>query len=437
MQVRIEKIIAGGLGLGRLPDGMVVFVRHVLPGELVDVETTRKHKSYYQAELKRIIEPSVQRIPPGCPVYHECGGCDLQHGTLGIQHLIKESIVRETMDRAGIQYDDSVVRPLVASPLDFHYRQRIRLHIDKNGVVGFRSYKSHRLVAIKQCPLAAKPLNAALSKLVESGICRQLAPLCREVELILSPGDGRVFLLAHTGQKITKSQRRLWQDITGEAEMVDALFVRVSAHKILAFSGDKTSKNTALYQEITDGVQKKPLSLSWGVGCFSQVNFLQNEQLIRLVCEFSGDLQEKRVLDLYCGMGNFSVPLAARGAVVVGIENHRESIRWAKLNCKRAGGANGVFFRSDVAVGLANLMRNNKKYDLVILDPPRRGAADIIEIMIALAPERLIYISCDPATLMRDLKKLTIGAYKLVTIIPVDMFPQTHHIESVALLEKN
>ncbi|MCI5124961.1 MAG: class I SAM-dependent RNA methyltransferase, partial [Candidatus Electrothrix sp. AR5] len=181
-------------------------------------------------------------------------------------------------------------------------------------------------------------------------------------------------------------------------------------------------------------------TLSWSGGCFFQVNPGQNEQLIRLVCDLagalSGNLSGKAVLDLYCGMGNFSIPLGLCGGTVTGIEGNRESIHWAKENARQAR-ISARFLVADVRAALKQLVEQGKKVDCILLDPPRSGVGKDIILLSRLEPEKIIYVSCDPATLARDLNLLCTHGYNITRVIPVDMFPQTSHIESVVLLERS
>jgi len=178
-------------------------------------------------------------------------------------------------------------------------------------------------------------------------------------------------------------------------------------------------------------------TLCWPPGCFSQVNVRQNEQLINLILRLAGSIAGRRVLDLFCGTGNFSVPLALNGARVTGVELSRESITWARNNGAAAGCADARFIAADVAGALGTPDITDACYDLIVLDPPRLGLGKATAQLAELGAARIIYISCDPATLVRDLAQLCARGYRLRQLVPVDMFPQTHHIEAVALLEKN
>jgi 23S rRNA (uracil1939-C5)-methyltransferase len=429
--VKIEKLITGGKGLARLDTGKVIMADFVLPGETVRLREVKQHPGYIEGELVEIVTPSATRILPGCMYYEECGGCDLQHANYLEQLNIKKAIVKEAMARAGISLPRDGLQDIIPSPAEWGYRYRLRLKIDRNGQPGFFKKKSNHFIAIDKCPVATGPLNAALVKLQTTGCLKELAGDCNELELLQSPIDGKtsLVLLLNTKQKIPAADL---QTISARAH-IDCIGCTIGKKYYQLIPPQEP---VPLAQKISLPDQNQSCTLSWSGGCFSQVNEAQNEQLIRFVCDLAGELRGKTVLDLYCGMGNFSIPLALKGAAVTGIEQNRESISWAQFNAESAG-VTCSFFVSDVLNSLRELAKNRQQVDTIILDPPRRGIGKAANLLPELQPQQIIYISCDPATLARDLATLCNRGYSLGQLIPVDMFPQTHHIESVALLEKN
>ncbi len=431
--IRIDKIITGGLGIGRLADGMVVMIGRVLPGETVVARGTRQHRGYLEAELVTVLEPSGDRVEPVCPCYFECGGCDLQHARGTAQHRIKESILTEAAGRARVVCDKGVQQPLLASPLPLGYRHRIRLTISARGEIGFYQARSNRLVPIHACPVATAPINTALAELNRSEYLRRAAAVSRGIELLHSPAAGRVIALLRLDNR-KRADQRLIREFAASLEPVAQVLVQTGRR---IRPGSPRQRDAVLRQQFDRSVCGRPFSLSWSPGCFSQVNARQNSRLIALVCSLSGNVRGQRILDLFCGMGNFSVPLGLGHAAVTGIEQNRESIARARSNAAAAGLHDCEFQDIDVAAGLRQCLGAGRHFDCVVLDPPRQGLGKSVSLLLNLAPKRIISISCDPATLMRDLSLLVAGGYKLLSLTPVDMFPQTHHIESVALLEKN
>jgi 23S rRNA (uracil1939-C5)-methyltransferase len=420
--LEIQKIITGGMGLGRLKNSMVAMVPHVLPGELVEVEETKRHRGYIEARVRRILHPAPDRRPPPCELFGRCGGCQLQHAVYGAQLAAKEGIAREMLARAGLEPAKGL-GPILASPETMHYRYKLRLHCGRNGKIGFHRKRSNTLVPVTSCQLATGPLNDALARLaaMKPGDC------FRELELICSPADQGVAAVLSVG----RSRRPVAEiELARIREQGGLAGLALRRGRQIEPVGDWFG----LRQEFFRG--GKRYTLSWDCRSFFQVNPAQNEQLVRLVLDFAGTVEDCRVLDLYCGMGNFSIPLALAGAEVHGVEVNPHAIRAAGANAERAGLADRVRF---TAMAVEEFVHTTLKTrpGLVLVDPPRQGLGRAAGRIAELGAERIVYISCDPATLIRDLQKMCAQGYSLVRLQPVDMFPQTGHIESVAVLEKN
>ena len=433
MQLRIDKIITGGLGLARQADGMVVLTRFVLPGETVEVRATKGHRGHVEADLVRVLEPSPERVAPPCPYYTVCGGCDFQHISELAQLRLKEEIFREALQRAGLQAGSQCLRPVLPSPQSYHYRYRVRLKLAPDGRLGFFQAKSNDLVRIDRCLVATELLNTALRELQASSLPARASQTIREIDLLHSPADDRVHALLLPAPKKSVDQGLL-ADCAGELPAMRAVWLRTGTGLKNMF-GDCGPE--LLGQDFTQADSGQAFTLRWPPGSFSQVNAGQNARLIGLVLGLAGDIAGQRVLDLFCGMGNFSVPLALTGAQVTGVERGQDSVTWARNNAAAAGCHDAEFIAADVARALTTSAITRASFELIVLDPPRQGLGRDCAKLADLSPSRIIYISCDPATLMRDLALLCARGYRLAQLIPVDMFPQTHHIETVALLEKN
>lgn len=406
-----------------------------LPGEVVELRETGKKSGYLEGKLLRIITPSPARIRPRCPVYGECGGCDLQHADYAEQLRIKKEIVEESLQRAGVPF--SGAEDTVPSPAQWGYRYRLRLKISPAGQLSFFRKKSNKLVPIERCPAAAERINSALARLNETGALQPLAGICPEIELLQSPADGKITLVLRPAKQ-KKPPAAALRAVAGSLcidQIVDQIgWISRQGFRYIAPERQQQPLHQQISLDKFVGFTGKSCSLFWSGGCFSQVNPGQNEQLIRLVCNLAGDLQGKTVLDLYCGMGNFSVPLGLCGGTVTGIESSRESVLQAEQNAELAGIRAG-FFAADVSSSLHQLAEEGQQADLILLDPPRTGIGKAAALLPALQPEKIIYVSCNPATLARDLRTLQTAGYNVARLIPVDMFPQTAHIETVALLQ--
>lgn len=431
--IRIEKIIHGGRGLGRLNNGIIVMTSFVLPGEEVVITEKNKQRGFIEAETVKILNPSPDRVEPPCPYYMRCGGCDLQHMSLEAQHAAKESITRDALNRAGVPAGERIISNITPSPQPFHYRYRIRLKVSLEGAIGFHQAGSNSIVDVEYCQVATELLNNALRELRDSRFPEIIAPHAGEIELLHSPADNRIFCVVHPHRGNAFPLEKL-SKILPAPNLITAVGVK-KGRKVEMMA--QSAEGDTLRQDFAASICGHEYSLIWTPGCFSQVNAEQNAMLIRQTCRLAGESQGKDILELFCGMGNFSIPLALRGAVVTGIERHEECIAQAIRNGSRLGLDNTRFFDRDVHTWVRKAIKYSKKYGTILLDPPRQGMGKDIVLLTELLPSRIIYISCDPATLARDIALLEKHDYHLSSLAPFDMFPQTHHTESVALLEKN
>ena len=439
--VRIEKIVNGGAGLGRLEDGRVVLVGKVLPGEKVLIAITEDKGRYLSAEAAVIEEAHPARIDPPCPWYGRCGGCDLQHCDYGQQLAIKTAILRDLYRRqfpeapAGV----ALVRDTLPSPAPFGYRQRIRLQVDANGRAGFLGHRSHRIVPVGYCLVAKDELNTVLAGLAQDPSCTRLLSNCKEFELLFNPISSGVVCLFHLSRRPRPTDIRLAEELTGRIPLIERVFFQGADFPLASPFGNRESPQTKALQMLLPpfGSHNTPLTLAWEVGGFCQINLQQNERLIRQVLNVCPWRREDSVLELFCGMGNFSIPLAARVASFHGIEGQGSAIRSARHNSMNAGLTTATFEKAPIHEACRRLAGEGRVFDCVILDPPRQGVPGLARELAALTGRNLVYISCDPATLCRDLSALTEAGLAILDIQPLDMFPQTHHIETLVLLEKN
>ena len=438
--VLIEKLIPGGLGLGRLAEGMVVLVRYVLPGERVVVREVNRKKDFISATLQEISTPSPDRINPPCPLYGRCGGCDLQHATYNTQILLKKEILTESLQRAAgdIFSDPEIsIQSALASSEEFGYRQRIRLQVDEEGQYGFFRTGSHVLEAVSKCLLAKDTLNTVLQQLHSNDSFTGLARQCTAFELLFNPDSNDTIMLLHFRRKPRPRDSFLASNLVNDITGLSTILMQVEGYGLYdPLDQSFVSTPPHLSQTISIGNLREDILLTWEAGGFCQLNLAQNKNLINLVMEMTKAGPHNRVLDLYCGYGNFSLPVAQLAGKVVGIDGQNGAIRSAKRNAERNGIHNCYFEKNKVATGVRNLIDAGKTFDTIILDPPRQGAVDIVSMLPDLGAEQVIYISCNPATLARDLAILCRQEYTLSYLVPVDMFPHTHHMESVTLLKR-
>jgi 23S rRNA (uracil1939-C5)-methyltransferase len=430
----IENIVHNGLGLSRSKEGQVTLIEGVISGETVTAKIKAAGKKQNKGVVTSITQPSSERIQAPCPHYKQCGGCDFQHMTYPRQLQEKQNIIRELLTQSGnhdLQKNaGTLVTAPLASPQQFHYRQRIRLQVDAKGIAGFHKRRSHACVAIDSCLLAKPEINACLQELLPQYSFNKLLSQTELLEILYDPNSATVTILLHFKRKPRPADKQHAQKLIAAIPALKNIFFTgrgfgVTGRDSLSFTLPSFPPHTS-----------NPLQLSLETGGFCQVNVEQNASLVKTVLDFCAVTKAESVLDLFCGMGNFSVPLAEQAQSVVGIEGQGAAIRSAKKNSSHAGQDNTEFLKQPIHSACAELAKAGKTYDCIVIDPPRQGAPGLARILEALCKKRLVYISCDPATLCRDLADLLHQGFILKKLQPIDMFPQTHHIETVALLEK-
>ena len=428
-RIRVEKIITGGRGLARMEDGMVVMVPFVLPGELVEIEVVKRFRGHVEAKATEILEESPHRRIPPCPLHATCGGCDLQHAVEKCQAAIKKALLGENLQRAGIPVPPIT---MLSCKRPMGYRHRVRLHLAADGSLGFHRFRSNQVVTIAGCPVAADAINRAIRALQERASLRSgLAPGCDGIELLQSPASGHLALVLHLrrGAALSRKTVRLLDGLARELDTEIEIRHGRHLHPL-----HPARPPRLLRHEFSGG---NSYVLQWDSGCFFQANAHQNRLLVEEVCAMAGEVSGHPLLELHCGMGNFSVPLGLRGARVTGVEQNGRSLRFADSNASAAGLAKYRFLRASAQSALSRLRHEGAHFACIVLDPPRQGLGREVSLLPETRARRIVYVSCDPATLARDLARLMRGGYRLSRLTAVDMFPQTHHIESVALLEKN
>lgn len=439
-QLTIIKAVNGGYGLGRMDDGRAVMVRQALPGETVDVRVEQETPSYVEGIATRIHTSHPGRIEPPCPYYGRCGGCDLQHGDYPSQLAVKREIIGDLLQRhAGpaVRRAIAVLAEPLPSPLAFGYRQRIRLQVDERGRPGFRRFHSHEIVPVAQCLIARDDVNLTLAALGSHPASASLLQQTAELEIMADPDGGGtvcIFILKRRPRPRDFDQAaQLRRDLAA----IDRIFFHGDDFPLTPAAGSSLEISRLLSVTYPTDQGRPAMTLAWEAGGFSQVNLEQNRRLIATVCSFAASGLEDTVLDLFCGMGNFSIPLATSSRSLIGIEGQGSAIRSARSNAARAGLGNTEFRQSPIHAACDQLVAEGAVFDCVVIDPPRQGAPGLSRQLAAVTGRRLVYISCDPATLARDLGELAAAGFAIRRLQPVDMFPQTHHIETVALLEKN
>jgi 23S rRNA (uracil1939-C5)-methyltransferase len=403
----------------------VVFVEGALPGEEVDFQVLRKKSAFEIGRLTRVLGGSSSRQAPRCPHFGVCGGCSLQHTDARTQMAAKQRWLEENLARIGKVAPETML-PIVYGE-DWHYRRRARLgarYVPKKGgaMVGFRERRSSYITDMREChvlPAHISDLISPLRSLVEALSIRARLP-----QIEVAVGDNATALvIRHLDPVTAEDASRL--KLFAESQGVDLW---------LQPGGPETAhpfhpRESVLYYDLPEfGVR-----LEFRPTDFTQVNHGVNRVLVSRAVRLLDPRPGERVADLFCGLGNFSLPLAARGASVLGVEGSRELVERARANAA----LNGLVAQFEQADLFAAGIGRFGAFDKLLIDPPREGAVEIVKALPAGWPRRIVYVSCDPATLARDAGVLVHAkGFRLAAAGVVNMFPHTAHVESIALFER-
>jgi len=418
-EILIEKLVYGGSGLGRLETGHAVFVPGVLPGERVIVTIRRKRKGFFEGDLSEILTPSEDRISPPCTGEKQCTGATWSYIAYIAQLKYKQDILLDSIRRIG-GMEPKRTLSILPSPRTDHYRLRTQFNVrTANGKqrIGFFRQGSYKLIEVENVFLLHPVINKTLDAI--RTLSHQL-PVLSEVHINATP-SGEVHILLFSEQAPFPSQEAFYSNLT--KAVPEIIGITGFAGKKKAFSLGKNQ----LTLEI------EGLTLHATEGNFFQVNWDQNRNIVRTVLELASLTGNDTVLDLFCGIGNFSLPLAKKAKQVIGIESGYSAINDAQANATFNGLKNTEFIAEDMQKGLKTLLQRKMRADVIVLDPPRAGATlKTLERVLAFVPQKIIYVSCNPSTLARDLKYFHLFGFGLDRLQPVDMFPYTYHIECIA-----
>lgn len=403
IELAVEKLVYGGEGLARSRE-IVCFVDGAIPGETIVARIDSVKSHYLKATTLEVREQSSYRTSPACALFQQCGGCQWQHISYAHQVYWKGQIVADCLSRiAGIPHPTVLPPVQAASPLHYRIRTNLKVLPGHQPLIGFFARRTHTLVPVDTCALLQPQLNSVI-------------PLAHE-------------LFMSTGMH--------------EQSPIDLNLLFVSSHNLVRACFPGHPQNRHVYFKNGVLLQSSPYGELYEVingmcfcrtdADFYQVNHEQNLQLIHLVLEHIDSGPRRKVLDLYCGCGNFSMFLARRGAVVTGIDISNAAIHEAAVNARLNGIATCHFFAADLHAEGCTLPDGS--YDAILLNPPRGGCSKkLVYNIVLLRPQTIVYVSCNPSTLARDLRLFLSAGYRLQTVQPVDMFPQTYHIETVVKL---
>jgi len=435
----IDALGAEGQGIGRV-EGYAVFVPGALPGERVRAHVIKDGADYGIAKLLAVESSTEERVLPPCPAYERCGGCTLQHLSYPAQLAYKRKAVEDALRRIG-GFADIEVPPVLGMEEPWQYRNKGSFPfavIDGRAQTGFFAPRSHRLVPLEDCLIEKTPVLLSMLA-VRDWADEQRVPVYDE-----QTGRG---LLRHVVARAAQTGEVMVTVVAsaalpGTRQLIETLRARVEGLKSVYLNIQKTrsnvilgGENRLLWGEPQIADRLCGLAFSIGPASFLQVNPAQTEKLYRTALDFLAPGGGEKIVDAFCGIGTITLLLARHAAEVVGIENVPGAVEDARRNAERNGIKNARFLCAPAEDALPALLKEGFAPDAVVLDPPRKGAEEgFLRALAESGVKRAVYISCNPATLARDCKLLAAGGYRIEKIQPVDMFPQTTHVEVIIMM---
>jgi 23S rRNA (uracil1939-C5)-methyltransferase len=421
----VESLDAEGRGVARNAEGKVVFVEGALPGERVSCQRVTGKRKFDVARVTSVLEASGSRRQPQCPHFGLCGGCATQHADSRTQMAAKQRWLEDNLERIGKVRAETLL-PIIYGA-EWGYRRRARLSVryvpSRGGVlVGFRERRSSFIAQMNECHVLAPRVSALIPEL--KALVERLSVRARVPQIELAAGDNATALVFRHLEPLTDADVAFLRDFAREH----------SIHVWVQAGGPETARplepaTSELYYELPEfGVR-----IGFRPTDFTQVNYEVNRVLVARAVRLLDPQPGERVADLFCGLGNFSLPLARRGAAVVGFEGNRKLVERARDNAS----ANRIVAQFEVADLFKTGIGAFGPFAKILLDPPREGAIDLVKALPADWPRRMVYVSCDPATLARDAAVLVqTKGFRLAAAGVVNMFPHTAHVESIALFER-
>ncbi len=421
--IQVDSLSLEGRGVARV-DGKALFIQGALPGETVSAQLTKPGKRFDEAVVHEIKDPSEYRITPSCAFANECGGCDLQHLDPDRAVDMKRDQILSTLTRHS-NLEPQIIDTPIVSEQTLNYRRSARVGINQreNGelIIGFRRPESNKLIDIPSCPVLTARCNHFLTALREQLV--GLDKLKTLTHISLSDGDN---LLAVE----IRAKKRPSDEVM---QALNSLAINEKVNLRVSFNDQLLTLNTV--EEPAFINKRHEILYQFDTNDFIQVNASVNEALIETAIEWLKPQQNERLLDLFSGLGNFSLPLAKLTKEVVAVEGVSAMVQRSQSNAALNAIDNLKSIKSDLSNPDKETAWLNSQYDLILLDPPRSGAADLIPHLKELGARAILYIACEPMSLVRDSRILGEIGFSMKRFTVADMFPQTHHIESIALFE--
>ena len=442
MLLNVEKLIYGGDGLAHLPAdasgrGKAVFLPFVLSGEKVEASIIEQKAGFARARVETVIEPSPRRVQPACPYYERCGGCHYQHSGYEHQLEIKTEILRETLRRTAKIALSNEIEVHPSPPWNYRNRSRLQVQTSPSFTAGYFRVRSHEVLAVEECPISSPLINRGIATLWRSGRTGKVPDGVQELEFFANADDTQMLVEISCSQDARRAAVRTWvEEFRSSMPEVAGVVVFREVKTRAAPTQEKLLSVGA--DSLTYQTQRAAYRVS--AGSFFQVNRYLTDELVKIV---TGGQSGELALDLYAGVGLFSTALAGDIRHIVSVESSQTSAVDLSYNL----GTNGeevqtsteqylARLKSEGRVGKGAVLSHNiHRPDLAVVDPPRSGLGErVARLLATLGAPRVVYVSCDPATLARDLVVLLGSGYRIQQVHLVDLFPQTYHLETVVHL---
>ncbi len=444
VQVTITDQIRTGEGVGK-SDGFPLFIKNAVIGDEILARVTKVNKKYGYGRLEKILRPSDFRISPVCPAFPRCGGCQLMSMSYEAQLAFKQKLVEDCLQRIG-GFENLKAEPVIGmdSPLRYRNKAQYPVGMDDAGrpAAGFYAGRSHRIIPQKDCALSpalfGEITQAILDWMEENGITaydeETKSGDIRHIFLRKGEKTGQTGVCLILGRKKMKAADALVKKLSAFPDIVSISYsVNTSGTNVIMTEEARSLYGPAYIEDVINGITYRISPNS-----FFQVNPSQTEKLYNTALAAAGLTGKETVWDVYCGIGSISLQLAKKAGMVYGVEIVPRAIKDAKENARINGLDNTEFYVGKAEEVLPKLYREEQIHaDVIVVDPPRKGCeTTVLDTISAMSPDRIVYVSCDPATLARDLRYLADKGWNPAFIQPVDMFPQTVHVETVVLMSR-
>lgn len=441
--LEITSLTSEGSGIARY-DGIVIFVPLTAVGDVIDARILKVHKTYAYAKIERIITPSPDRIENDCCTFGKCGGCVFRHISYSAELRAKEQIVRDAFERlGGLDLSQVNFLPIAASVLSERYRNKLQMPLGKtdNGIIsGFYSERSHRIVPIEDCKLQPKIFSEIVTFIKKRAAMLKISVyneeknegVLRHIYLRRGHYSGEICVVIVARRKVPEFQK-LSRELAEKFPEITGVVLNLNSDKTNVILGEREITLVGK-SEISDRMCGVKAEIS--PKSFYQVNTPAAENLYRKAAEFA-EPGGKTILDLYCGAGTIGLSMAHKAEKIIGAEIVPEAVENARKNALLSGIDNAEFVTADAAEAAAMFAERGLAPDVIILDPPRKGCGEaVLAECVKMNPERIVMISCNPATAARDCKLLAENGYLPRSVQPFDLFPRTKHVECVVLMTR-